>query len=449
MHTLEDTICAISTPHGVGGIAVIRVSGTQAVAIVDKLFVGRQHVAQMASHTLAFGTIVDDGTTLDEVVVSLYRAPRSYTGDDVVEISCHGSLYVQQTLLRLLVDTGARLAKPGEFTQRAFLNGKLDLTQAEAVADLIASQSRAEHDLAITQMKGGVTNQIGKLREQLLQFTALLELELDFADHEELEFADRHQLLQLVAQIKQHLKQLTESFTFGNAIKNGINVAIVGNTNVGKSTLLNALLADDRAIVSDIDGTTRDTIEETMVIDGMLFRFVDTAGIRQTNNAIENIGIERSKQAAKKAQVVIWLHDINEHVDVSAIPHEYEFLKDKTIIQVINKKDLLTETRTDTADLVYISAKKSEIEPLVERLRKLANSIPTTGVLVSNVRHYEALCQALEAIERVDSGLRDGLSGELVALDLHDCLDSLAKVTGEITSQAVLNSIFQHFCIGK
>lgn len=449
MYTLEDTICAISTPHGVGGIAVIRVSGTQAVDIVDKLFVGRQHVAQMASHTLAFGTIVDDGTTLDEVVVSLYRAPRSYTGDDVVEISCHGSLYVQQTLLRLLVDTGARLAKPGEFTQRAFLNGKLDLTQAEAVADLIASQSRAEHDLAITQMKGGVTNQIGKLREQLLQFTALLELELDFADHEELEFADRHQLLQLVAQIKQHLKQLTESFTFGNAIKNGINVAIVGNTNVGKSTLLNALLADDRAIVSDIDGTTRDTIEETMVIDGMLFRFVDTAGIRQTNNAIENIGIERSKQAAKKAQVVIWLHDINEHVDVNSIPQEYNFLKDKTIIQVINKKDLLTETRTDTADLVYISAKKSEIEPLVERLRKLANSIPTTGVLVSNVRHYEALCQALEAIERVDSGLRDGLSGELVALDLHDCLDSLAKVTGEITSQAVLNSIFQHFCIGK
>ena len=440
------TICAISTAYGTGGIAVIRVSGEQAVPIADSLFSGRISLRDAKPGTVHFGRIERAKEVLDEVLCSVFRAPHSFTGEDTVEIACHGSLYIQQELLRWLIDAGCRAAEPGEFTRRAFLNGKMDLTQAEAVADLIAAQSKAEKDLALSQLRGSVSNELTALRERLLHFTSLIELELDFADHEELEFADRSELTALAEEIETKLATLMTSFRTGNAIRNGIPVAIIGAPNVGKSTLLNALLGEQRAIVSDIQGTTRDTIEDTLVIDGILFRLIDTAGLRDTDDRLENMGIERSRQAAEKAQIVIWMSDANDATSAAEPLHDIR----GTVIRVRNKADLMEPgVRSQEAGL-YISAKKGEIEPLRRELVRVAReSMQTSAVMLSNVRHYEAVSRAHEAIVRVQQGLAHGLSGELFSLDLQDCLAALGEVTGQITNTEVLTNIFSKFCIGK
>ncbi|MBO4453941.1 MAG: tRNA uridine-5-carboxymethylaminomethyl(34) synthesis GTPase MnmE [Paludibacteraceae bacterium] len=441
-----NTICAISTPYGSGGIAVIRVSGEQAIPIVDGLFRGRTSLAATAADTVRHGYVEREGETLDEVLCSVFRAPHSFTGEDTVEIACHGSLYIQQTLLQWLVDAGCRMAKPGEFTQRAFLYGRMDLAQAEAVADLIAAQSKAEKDLALSQLRGSVSNELSRLRERLLEFTSLVELELDFADHEELEFADRSQLNDLAAEIEQKLASLMSSFRTGNAIRNGIPVAIIGAPNVGKSTLLNALLGEQRAIVSDIQGTTRDTIEDTLVLDGILFRLIDTAGLRETNDVVESLGIERSRKAMEQAQIIMHVND-----EMSAPMVLNDEMMKGTVIRVLNKADLLKDSGIRIQDSgLLISAKLGEIEPLKRELVRVAReSMQTSAVMLSNARHYEAVSRAHEAILRVQEGLANRLSGELLSLDLQDCLKALGEVTGQVTSQEVLNNIFSKFCIGK
>ena len=454
----NNTVCAISTPYGSGGIAVVRVSGASAIQIVDTLFCGRKSLMEAKAYTVHYGEIRrssgirnPESEILDQVLVSIFRAPHSFTGEDVVEIACHGSMYIQQTLLQWLVDAGCQLAKAGEFTQRAFLNGKMDLTEAEAVADLIAAQTKAEKDLALSQLRGGISNELAKLRERLLTFTSLVELELDFADHEELEFADRSELFALAQEIDTTIGKLVGSFKTGNAIKQGIPVAIIGAPNVGKSTLLNALLGEERAIVSDIQGTTRDTVEDTLVLDGMLFRFIDTAGLRQTEDTIENLGIERSRQAAQKAAVLIHLQDATEPVDILS---ELDDINEKKIIQVYNKVDLLgkeARRREDDEARIYLSAKSGHVEVLKQELITYAREQYDTrnAVTISNTRHYEALVRAQEAIKRVQDGLQLQISGEFLSMDLQDCLSALGEITGQITSQEVLNNIFGKFCIGK
>ena len=444
-----EPICAISTAYGTGGIAVIRVSGEKSISIVDTLFVGRSPLSEAKGGTVHHGSIqktVVSGQTeiLDEVLCSVFRAPHSFTGEETVEIACHGSLYIQQTLLQWLIDAGARMAQPGEFTRRAFLNGKMDLSQAEAVADLIAAQSRAEKDLALSQLRGSVSNELAGLRDRLLHFTSLIELELDFADHEELEFADRTELTALATEIETKLAALMASFRTGNAIRNGIPVAIVGAPNVGKSTLLNALLGEQRAIVSDIQGTTRDTIEDTLVIDGILFRLIDTAGMRDTDDTLENMGIERSRKAIERAQIVVHVFDNDANDDALL----NDAMVKGTIIEVLNKIDL--QPRAKSQELIAISAKNGEIEPLKQELVRIARaSMQTSAVMLSNARHYEAVSRAHDAIVRVQQGLKDGLSGELLAMDLQDCLNALGEVTGQITNAEVLANIFSKFCIGK
>ena len=456
------TICAISTPYGSGGIAVVRVSGAFAIQIVDTLFHGRKSLTEAQAYTVHYGEIKkptpipslkgrenNEQEILDQVLVSVYRAPHSFTGEDVVEIACHGSMYIQQTLLQWLVDAGCQLAKAGEFTQRAFLNGKMDLTEAEAVADLIAAQTKAEKDLALSQLRGGISNELAMLRERLLTFTSLVELELDFADHEELEFADRSELFALAQEIDTTIGNLVRSFKTGNAIKQGIPVAIIGAPNVGKSTLLNALLGEERAIVSDIQGTTRDTVEDTLVLDGMLFRFIDTAGLRQTDDTIENLGIERSRQAAQKAAVLIHLQDATQPVDILS---ELDDINEKKLIQVYNKVDLLPQYPiADSQSPIAISAKSGNVEVLKQQLINFAREQYDTrnAVTISNTRHYEALVRAQEAIQRVQDGLQMQISGEFLSMDLQDCLSALGEITGQITSQEVLNNIFGKFCIGK
>ena len=431
-------ICAISTAYGVGGIAVIRVSGEGSIAIVDGLFRGRASLADAKGGTVHFGRIEQDGEVLDEVLCSVFRAPHSFTGEETVEIACHGSLYIQQELLRWLIDAGCKAAEPGEFTRRAFLSGKMDLTQAEAVADLIAAQSKAEKDLALSQLRGSVSTELAALRERLLHFTSLVELELDFADHEELEFADRTELQTLADEIEQKLAALMHSFRTGNAIRNGISVAIIGAPNVGKSTLLNALLGEQRAIVSDIQGTTRDTIEDTLVIDGILFRLIDTAGIRETNDTLESMGMERSRRAAQNAQIVLLVSDGTE-------TRKEDITVNGTLIRVLNKTDIGA-----TGEGIRISAKNGEIEALKRELVLVAKEmLPTSAVMLSNARHYEAITRAHAAIERVQQGLQDNLSGELLSMDLQDCLTALGEVTGQITNTEVLANIFSKFCIGK
>ena len=457
-----NTICAISTPYGSGGIAVIRVSGESAIQVADTLFHGRKPLHEAAAYTVHYGEIRKPTPTpsqgrenyqqevLDQVLVSVFRAPHSFTGEDVVEIACHGSLYIQQTLLQWLVDAGCQLAKAGEFTQRAFLNGKMDLTEAEAVADLIAAQTKAEKDLALSQLRGGISNELATLRERLLTITSLIELELDFADHEELEFADRSQLNDLAQEIDTKISRLVASFKTGNAIKQGIPVAIIGAPNVGKSTLLNALLGEERAIVSDIQGTTRDTIEDTLVLGGMLFRFIDTAGLRQTEDTIESMGIERSRQAAQKAAVIIHLQDATAPVDTLS---ELDDISEKKIIQVYNKVDLLSERQEarDEEAGIYLSAKSGNIEVLKQQLTTFAieQCDMRNAVTISNTRHYEALVRAQAAIQRVQEGLLMQISGEFLSMDLQDCLSALGEITGQISSQEVLNNIFSKFCIGK
>ena len=443
----NNTVCAISTPYGSGGIAVIRVSGERSIMIVDQLFHGRKPLTEAKAYTVHYGEITRDNEVLDQVLVSVFRAPHSFTGEDIVEIACHGSLYIQQTLLQWLVDAGCQLAKAGEFTQRAFLNGKMDLTEAEAVADLIAAQSKAEKDLALTQLRGGISQELAKLRERLLTFTSLVELELDFADHEELEFADRSQLEELADEIDQKISNLTNSFKTGNAIKNGLPVAIIGAPNVGKSTLLNALLGEERAIVSDIQGTTRDTIEDTLVLGGMLFRFIDTAGMRQTEDTIENMGIERSRQAAQRATIIIHLIDATHPVDILG---EIDNIDEKLVLTVYNKVDLMPSF-SQTDDVIGISAKLGNIEVITNQLVAYASEQLNThnAITISNTRHYESLSKALDAIHRVKDGLQMQISGEFLSMDLQDCLTALGEITGHITSQEVLNNIFSKFCIGK
>lgn len=439
---------------------MIRVSGAQSIAIVDTLFKGRIPLVDAKANTVHFGRIqrisglVDEGISglevLDEVLCSVFRAPHSFTGEDTVEIACHGSLYIQQTLLEWLIDAGCQAAEPGEFTRRAFLNGKMDLTQAEAVADLIAAQSKAEKDLALSQLRGAVSNELASLRERLLHFTSLIELELDFADHEELEFADRTELNDLAQEIESKLAALIASFKTGNAIRNGIPVAIVGAPNVGKSTLLNALLGEQRAIVSDIQGTTRDTVEDTLIIDGILFRLIDTAGLRETTDTIENMGIERSRKAIERAQIVVHVVD-----DVRSTKDDVRWMYEGskgTVLEVLNKADLLKSEGVKELknEGLLISAKNNEIEPLKQELVRIAKeSMQTSAVMLSNARHYAAIKRAHEAIVRVQEGLEAHLSGELLSLDLQECLSALGEVTGQITNQEVLANIFSKFCIGK
>ena len=452
----RQTICAIATAYGSAGIAVVRVSGADAIRIVDSLFRGKHPLSEAATHTAHYGTIggqsspENEQPILDAVVCTVFRAPHSFTGEDTVEISCHGSLFVQQELVRLLIDAGARMADKGEFTKRAFLNGRIDLAQAEAVADLIAASSAAEKDVALSQLRGGVSGKIAELREQLLTFTSLLELELDFADHEELEFADRSQLTALLNSAAQTISSLIATFQAGNAIKQGVQVAIVGAPNAGKSTLLNALLGDERAIVSDIRGTTRDTIEDTIIIGGVLVRLTDTAGIQFTEDIIEQKGIERSRQAIRKAHIVIELLD---STDPQPVLSADDLNPRQVLLSVLNKVDLQSSNPQifKSSNLIYISAKLGDIQPLLSRLESEVSRLTahTDSVLISNARHYEALCRAQTALERVSEGLQAALSGELLALDLHDALDALGEITGEVSSQEVLNTIFERFCIGK
>ncbi len=453
---IHDTICAIATRAG-GALSVIRVSGANAVAYTDRIFqsASGKRLAESKANTLHYGTLhtLADASgareAIDDVVVSLWRAPHSYTGDDVVEISCHGSQYIAQNIIQALIACGCRQAEPGEYTMRAYLNGKMDLSQAEAVADLIAANNKASHDLAVSQLKGHFSSALQRLRQQLLKLTSLLELELDFSDHEDLEFADRSEINDLSTEIFEKLRTLCESFKTGQALKQGIPVAIVGKTNVGKSTLLNQLLNEDKAIVSDIDGTTRDIIDGMASINGVTFRFVDTAGIRTTDDAIEKIGIERAYEQIAKAAIVVWMIDGKPtQADRDDMTRRTE---GKPLIVVHNKADLSAETFVDNE--VAISAKRNEnIQLLKEKIMEAANipEIDENTIMVTNMRHFEALHKAMTDLQRVIDGLASGLPSDLLAEDLRLCLEDLADITGgQITSQETLNNIFQHFCVGK
>ena len=454
-----DTICAIATAQG-GAIGVIRISGPEAISITAQHFrpIGGAPITERKARTAVFGHLISaDGTMLDEVLVTLFRAPHSYTGEDSVEISCHGSSYILQQALRLLIDGGCRLAAPGEYTQRAFLNGKMDLSQAEAVADLIASTSAATHRLALSQLRGGFSKELSVLRDKLLHLTSLMELELDFSDHEELEFADRSELSQIADEIERVISRLAHSFNVGNAIKNGVPVAIIGETNVGKSTLLNALVGEERAIVSDIHGTTRDVIEDTVNLRGITFRFIDTAGIRHTTDVVESIGIERTYQKMQQASIVLWMIDAS-NSSLFPLPSS---LEDKPLLLLFNKADRITpEERTALeqayahvdAPKLFISAKEHlGLDALESHLIEAAAlpDISQSDVIVTNARHYEALTHALDSIHRVQDGLAMQLSGDFVSQDLRECIHHLSDIVGEVSTDSVLQNIFKHFCIGK
>ncbi|QIA08247.1 tRNA uridine-5-carboxymethylaminomethyl(34) synthesis GTPase MnmE [Draconibacterium halophilum] len=462
----QSTICAISTSPGVGAIAVIRLSGSDAIAICDKVYESPKTgklLADQAANTLHFGKIVSNDETIDEVVIALFRAPHSFTGENIVEISCHGSVYIQQQILNVLVENGARLALPGEFTQRAFLNGKMDLSQAEAVADVIASSNAAAQKLALNQMRGGFSKEISALRDQLLHFTAMVELELDFGE-EDVEFADRSALRILTEEIEELLRKLKDSFQLGNAIKNGIPVAIIGETNVGKSTLLNALLNEDRAIVSEIHGTTRDVIEDVVNIHGTAFRFFDTAGIRETEDQIENLGIERSYSKLEQATVVLLVVDT--HNSFPLVESRIQKIRERiaphqTLIIVANKidsglRDTIQQIEvmelTDNEKAVFIAAKQKEnLQELIDYMSHSINleEAEQQDVIVTNARHYEILKNAHEAILRVLNGLDMQITGDFLAQDIRECLHYLAEITGEVGTEEVLGHIFKNFCIGK
>ncbi len=450
MYNINETIIALATPPGVGAIGVIRLSGDKAIEITDKIFKGKKLVNQQ-SHTLHFGKIMQDEKALDEVVVSLYKAPKSYTGEDVVEISGHGSQYILEQIINLCIANGAHMAKAGEFTQRAFLNGKLDLAQAEAVADLIASQSGAAQQAAMHNLRGGFSEELKLMREQLIQFSALIELELDFSQ-EDVEFADRTQFYQLINNIDATAGRLADSFRLGNVIRNGVSVAIIGKPNAGKSTLLNALLNEERAIVSDIAGTTRDTIEETLNINGILFRLIDTAGIREhTSDVIETIGVQRSMDTMKRADVVAYLYDVN-NTTAEDIAAQVAAFKQENInyLLVANKTDTYTGSRAEST--IYISAKNKEnVNALKQALYKLVieGEINTEGTIITNARHHASLQEVLKSVADIRAGLDNHIASDLIALDIRRCLFYLGEITGEVTTEDKLDYIFSKFCIGK
>lgn len=452
MYNINETIAAIATPPGEGAIGIIRLSGTNAIAIADTIFAGKQ-LAKQPSHTIHFGKITDGTEVIDEVVASIFKGPKSYTGEDVVEISCHGSQYVLERVLDLCLRNGAHLAKAGEFTQRAYLNGKMDLTQAEAVADLIASQSGAAHKAAIHTLRGGFSSELRDLREQLIQFSALLELELDFSE-EDVEFADRTRFYELIHELTTTTERLANSFSLGNVIKKGVSIAIIGKPNAGKSTLLNTLLNEDRAIVSDIAGTTRDSIEEVLNIKGILFRLIDTAGIREfTSDIIEAMGVERSRDIMKRADVVVYLFDVNteqaHELDAQKKIFEQEGFK---YLLVANKTDLTPATEKPLGEILYISAKNKEnIQELKERLYNLVidGKVSTEGTIVTNARHHSSLQEVLKSLQDIKGGLDNHISGDLIALDVRRCLHYLGEITGQVTTEDKLDYIFSKFCIGK
>ena len=471
MTNSEECICALATPAG-GAIGIIRLSGSEAIRLTDKVFVsvsGKQ-LSAAKPNTLHYGEIKDkDGHTIDDVLVSVFRAPHSYTGEDSTEISCHGSRYILQQVLQRLIEVGCRQAEPGEYTRRAYMNGKMDLSQAEAVADLIASTNKATHQMALSQLKGHFSSELTVLREKLLKMTSLLELELDFSDHEELEFADRSELRALAAEIEKKITTLAHSFETGNALKQGVPVAIVGKTNVGKSTLLNRLLHEEKAIVSNIHGTTRDVIEDTTLIDGITFRFIDTAGIRKTDDVVENIGIERTYQKMEEAKIVIWL------LDAQPTEAEIEDMKEKNqgkkLLMVFNKIDEISFDKAvlssdencqtsssillsdENVSILNISARTGEnVSDLEQALVRAADipEIKENDVIVTSARHYEALLRADESLSRVLESMDMGMSGDIIAEDLKMVLEELGEITGgQISSQETLNNIFKHFCVGK
>ncbi|GGF70738.1 tRNA uridine-5-carboxymethylaminomethyl(34) synthesis GTPase MnmE [Wenyingzhuangia marina] len=461
---LKDTIVALATASGVGAIAVIRLSGPDAITIANDCFTSikeNKSLLDQKSHTLHLGHFMDNNRVIDQVLVSVFKNPHSYTGEDTIEISCHGSLYIQQEIIQILLQKGARMADAGEFTLRAFINGKLDLSQAEAVADLISSDSEASHQVAMQQMRGGFSNEIQNLRDQLINFASLIELELDFAE-EDVEFADRTEFKKLVARIQLVLKRLIDSFAVGNVIKNGIPVAIVGEPNVGKSTLLNALLNEERAIVSDIAGTTRDTIEDEIIIDGVAYRFIDTAGIRETKDVVESIGIQKTFEKIAQAQVVIYLFDLNGiQYQVSTIKTELASIKNKfpqkQLIVIGNKADTISDEnilalKEEIPELIAISAKsKTGIEILTNELIKMVNigALNNSDTIVTNSRHYDALLKALNEINKVDEAILNNVSSDLMAIDIRETLYYFGLITGEVTNDDLLGNIFANFCIGK
>lgn len=463
----QDTICAIATAQG-GAIGSIRVSGPEAITITGRIFTPAKSgklLSEQKPYTLTFGRIYNGEEMIDEVLVSLFRAPHSYTGEDSTEITCHGSSYILQQVMQLLIKNGCRMAQPGEYTQRAFLNGKMDLSQAEAVADLIASSSAATHRLALSQMRGGFSKELTTLREKLLNFTSMIELELDFSE-EDVEFADRSALRRLADEIEEVIARLTNSFSVGNVIKNGVPVAIIGETNAGKSTLLNVLLNEDKAIVSDIHGTTRDVIEDTVNIGGITFRFIDTAGIRETSDTIESLGIERTFQKLDQAEIVLWMIDSADAISQLTLLSDKILprCEHKQLILVFNKVELINETQKNELasqfsehigseiESIFISAKQRlHTDELQQRLVAAAHlpTVTQNDVIVTNVRHYEALTRALDAIHRVQEGLDANISGDFLSQDIRECIFHLSDIAGEVTNDMVLQNIFAHFCIGK
>jgi tRNA modification GTPase len=459
----QDTIVALATPSGAGAIAVLRLSGNEAISIASNVFtsVSGKDITRQKSHTLHLGHIESEGKIYDQVLLSIFKGPNSYTGENTIEISCHGSTYIQQQIIQLLLRKGCRMANAGEFTLRAFLNGKLDLSQAEAVADLVASDNEASHQIAMQQMRGGFSNEIAKLREELLNFASLIELELDFAE-EDVEFADRSQFHDLLNRISFVLKRLIDSFAVGNVIKNGIPVAIVGEPNVGKSTLLNALLNEERAIVSDIAGTTRDTIEDELVISGIGFRFIDTAGIRETEDVVESMGIKKTFEKMELAQVVAYLFDAtlftennnNLRTEIEKIKNQFPL---KPLVIIGNKADKLSEEIKAYAlqqipELLLVSAKeKNGVEELKDKLLSFVNTgaLRNNETIVTNTRHYDSLLKALEEIQKVQYGLQSGIPADLMAIDIRQALYYFGEITGQVTNDELLGNIFANFCIGK
>ena len=454
----QETIIALATPNGLGAISVIRISGLNAISVTEKLFKpkGNKKLSNQKSHTVHLGHLMKNGHELDEVLVTLFKGPHSYTGENTIEISCHGSTFIQQEIIDLFIENGIRVANPGEFTLRAFINGKMDLNQAEAVADLIASENEGSHKLAMEQMKNGFSNDLKKLRAELLHFSSMIELELDFSQ-EDVEFAERSEFKKLTVKIQTELEKLIDSFKSGNVLKNGISVAIAGKPNAGKSSLLNTLLNEDKAIVSDIPGTTRDSIEDSLVIDGINFRFTDTAGLRETEDIIESKGIEKTKEKINNARILIYLFDSND-TTFEEINSDLESFKreDLSVVLVRNKVDLKNMNQNlinqlEKFEIIKISANNTEsVSSLKKRLVNEINILnPYTDTVISNSRHYEALMKALKAIEEVNMGIKSDISGDLLSIDIRKSIDHLAEITGEITNDDVLGNIFSNFCIGK